>query len=226
MNLGELLAQVLPLALGAAVSPVLVIAVVAILSGPRSMSRGAAFTAGVALVTVLVLGVGYLLIGATHHTAGHTRGPLGSPTARVIVGALLLGLGLRLLLHRPAPKPGGGPLMHRLTNPDTPTAGFFGLGVGAMALNASSLVLLVAVVHEVSRANARTGTATIALVVVGLIAIAPAALPLLAARVGGDRTGAGIARAGDLLGRYGRLVIAVMLLVFGAQDLLQGLARL
>jgi hypothetical protein len=221
---GHLLAEAVPLALGAAVSPVTLLAMTAILSGARPVIRGMAFTAGVALVTALALGLGVLVIDVTGYTEGATRGPLGSPVARIIVGLLLVVFAGYVMLRRRAGS--GGRIAQLLENPATSTPRFFAIGIGVMVVNISSLVLLLAVINRVAQADVRLGSAAVVLVIVELIVILPAGVPLLAAGLGGERARMAIRQAGGFLDRYGRYIVGTMLVVFGTQHLLEGLAGL
>lgn len=182
--MGELLALILPLALGAAVSPLTLLAMLAVLSGPRPIARGAALTAGVITLTGLLLGVGFVLITATDYGEPGTRGPLGSPVASTTVGGALITYAAYLFFHRPADAGDPGPIARRLDDPRTSLMGFYGAGVGLTLVNISSLVLLLAIINNVAESRVSLGTALIVLTIAGLIATLAASGPLLVALLG------------------------------------------
>lgn len=228
--MSQLLAHVIPLAFGAAISPVILMAVVAILGGPRAIPRAVAFTVGVAAITIAVSALGLLLIetsGHRHHGPSHP-GPLATPTAHAVIGALLLLVGVLLLRPRP-PRAQGvheSRLGRLMADEHTPLWDFGVVGAISMLTNASTLVLLLAVLHEVARAQVSLVDRALALALTDLIILLPALIPLGVAALGGDRAAGLVARMGRLMTEHGRVVIGVLLLAFGLQDLLEGLAAM
>jgi len=97
--MSDLLAEVVPLALGAAISPVVFIVQLTTLTGPRPISRGAALLAGAAVVLIVISTIGVLL-GGTGFSSNDTL----KATLNVVLGALLMAVGLRALLKPPQPK--------------------------------------------------------------------------------------------------------------------------
>lgn len=222
----HLLAQVIPLALAAAVSPVILIGSVAILGGARPIARCAVFTLGAAIVTVGVAAGGLLLVELTHDTggAGH-GGPLGSPAARLIVGALLLAAAVWLFTSRPDPAKQERSAA-RLADPATPLTGFFAMGLGLMITNVTTIALLLAIIHQVARADAGLTEEVVALVVACVIILLPALVPLGAAAFGGSRARDRLGRLGTLATRYSRPVVGVLLVAFGIQHVVEGITAL
>ena len=135
------LSIVLPLALGAAVSPTLLTLQLLILAGARDQKKRAwAMCAGSAVVLF-----GYMLVLATIARGIDLATDDQSDAERAVkllAAALLLLLGLRSLRHRhDPPKPPNEKL--REAKPRL----FFGVGAGAMLGNASSLVLVLPATH-------------------------------------------------------------------------------
>lgn len=99
-DMGEAIGQTLPLAVGLALSPVPIIAVVVTLTTPRARSSGPAFVLGW-LVGLGVVGTIVLVIAGSN-----TGGDQDQPAARVrwlelVLGALLLALAVTQFRGRP-----------------------------------------------------------------------------------------------------------------------------
>jgi hypothetical protein len=174
--MGELLSKVIPLSLGAAVSPTVLALILVILGGKRAIARGAAFTAGV--FTVLA---GLTLIGLTFsHSA--SSNPANADIAKNIdgfAGILLLLIALttilRTRLHRddpaddPKPKPETNPSLHRA----------YLLGIVMMLVNFSTILLYLPAMREISDSRVAFDQKTIAVILAILITSVTATIPLL-----------------------------------------------
>jgi cytochrome c biogenesis protein CcdA len=100
----SLLGEVIPLALGAAISPVIFLLQLNTLTGARPIARGLALTAGAAVVLIVVSTLGVSLGG----TGFSTRDTLQA-VINIIFGALLIAVGLRAFsdLRRLSPRSRG-----------------------------------------------------------------------------------------------------------------------
>jgi small neutral amino acid transporter SnatA (MarC family) len=97
--MSTLLSEIVPLALGAAISPVIFLLQLTTLTGPRPIERGSALTAGAAAALIVVSTFG-VLVGDTGFS---TRDTLQA-AINIALGALLTVVGLRALLRPPKPK--------------------------------------------------------------------------------------------------------------------------
>src|SRR5438105_560231 len=97
--MGPLLGEVLPLALGAAISPVLFLLQLSTLSGQRPLARGSALAAGAA-IPLLAIGALGVALGVGNALSGHPTVKAGIDIA---LGAVLLGLAARTAFRTPAP---------------------------------------------------------------------------------------------------------------------------
>jgi uncharacterized membrane protein YfcA len=86
----------MPLALAAAISPVLFLLQLNTLTGARPVARGSALTVGAAVVLILVSTVGVLVGGTAFSTGDALRAALN-----IVLGTLLAAVGLRALLRPP-----------------------------------------------------------------------------------------------------------------------------
>lgn len=140
-TIGETIGETLPLALGIAISPMPIIAVILMLLGPNARRTGAGFLAGWVLGLLAATSVFVLLAGLIppHTSSG------GSNLPRAFVQLLLAALFLALAVRqwRGRPKPG--------VDPELPAwmaaldgFGFLravGLGIGLAALNPKNLLI-------------------------------------------------------------------------------------
>lgn len=172
---------VLPLALGAAVSPtVLMVQLLLLSGGQRPLPRSWAFALGVTATSIL-----YVTALATVAQGLSMSGGPQSVIERVIklvAAAALAALGVRSLR-----RPGAGSLVGRVQrmNADTPLWSFVVLGFVGMWLNLSSLALMLPAVHLAVSSGTQVGAQ---LVVIVLCAVAPAVVPALAATLLGSRS--------------------------------------
>ncbi|UUY04899.1 GAP family protein [Svornostia abyssi] len=194
--MGELLATVLPLALGAAVSPTLAALVIAVLaSGDDPVRRGVALTAGAAVPLVVIAAVVLL----TMHAAGAAEpGPKHRTLDGVIdlvFGVLLAAVAWRALQPTPTPQEQQAA---RAVDAPGGTARYVALGVGIMLVNFSTLALFVPAMKDIARAGVPVGQEIAAVVVVLVIVLIPAWVPVALRVAFPDRT----ARVLRPLGRW------------------------
>jgi Sap, sulfolipid-1-addressing protein len=178
---GHLLGIVLPLALGAALTPTIVgVQVVTLSARQAPLKRAWMLAAGCGLVLVIESGLALALAGRTGWSDGSsTPGAI----VKLVAAALLVLLGLHQLSKRrrgedaaPAPQA------------DEPRLGrAFALGAGLMATNFSSLVLYFPAVHEIGSSDAGMGAQVVAFVLLFSITMLPAVGPPLVVGVLGER---------------------------------------
>lgn len=210
-----------PLALGAAVSPAVLVAVVALLaSGGRRVA--AAFVAGAATFTATFTAACWLVLRT--HAIGVASGahPHRAATIDLVLGVLLVLWGLlRVVRRKPtatttAPKPPrhlGGPAA-------------FGFGFVAMATNVSSLPLLFLAARVVAHADLGTAEAVIVLAIDVVIALSLAWIPLMLACVAPSASTRILDSVHRFLVDHGRTLLTVVLLVLGPYLVIHALTRL
>jgi hypothetical protein len=211
--MGELLSKVIPLSLGAAVSPTVLALILVILGGKRAIARGAAFTAGV--FTVLA---GLTLIGLTFsHSA--SSNPANADIAKNIdgfAGILLLLIALttilRTRLHRddpaadPKPKPETNPSLHRA----------YLLGIVMMLVNFSTILLYLPAMREISDSRVAFDQKTITVILAILITSVTATIPLLVRIVAPGPAERAFTSLHALVSRHQRQIGLVIEIGFGA----------
>lgn len=170
--MGELLGQVIPLALAAAISPVVFLLQLNTLTGQRPLSRGLALTSGAALVLIAGSTVGVLLGGT-----GFSDRPTLQAVINIAFGLLLIAVGLRALLKPPKPKqPDAEPK-------PTSTWRSFLAGAGGMASNVTTFALYIPALALIAGSGLPPGQRGLAALVILLITLMVAWVPLLLAAV-------------------------------------------
>jgi hypothetical protein len=194
--MGSLLAIVLPLACGAAVSPtILALQLLTLSRSDRPVARAWAVAAGCALV-LAGLTVAALLLA-------HGTGGSGSPSeaggiVKLAAALLLLGLGVRTLT-RPAPatpKPERDSL-HPLRESSA-------LGAAMMVSNFSTIVLYFPAVHAIGIDDAGVDAKVVAFVLLYAITLVPAVGPPLVVTLLGQRATPVLQRLNDFFTAHRR----------------------
>ncbi|MGD0747628.1 MAG: GAP family protein [Acidimicrobiales bacterium] len=220
--MGTLLATVLPLALGAAVSPTLFTLEVLVLSGRRHpVSRGWAVAGGSAVMLVLYTVLGLTVLEHVVHHRGHS-----ATDAAIDLGAALLLalLAIRALRRHPTAAENHNHKASRML--DAPTAAFWGLGALAMLVNFSTLVLYLAALHQVSHSSVDLDEKVVAGLVLLLITLLPVLLPVTLVAVLGHRADPVLSRVNGFVGRHGRAITAGIEVVFCLVLLFKGIGEL
>ena len=140
------LAAVVPLAIAAALSPVILIVGVSLLGGARPRIQTSAFAIGVLATTVVMFGLGF---AASHlQRTGPEPGVLGSRWAYLVIGLFLTAAAIFVLVKRPKPRQTGH-AADRFLSRDRNPAVFTAAGVAVMITHASAFVILIAIIHAV-----------------------------------------------------------------------------
>lgn len=202
----NLVLRVLPLALGAAVSPtVLAVVLLLLATKARGKALAGAFTAG-AFVPLAALTVLTLTIWRT--AADHARHPNAvSAGIDLAFGLALILFGLHTLLT-PAPDRPPRPRSFRVGSA-------FALGVVVMATNFSSLLLVMPALKEVTQSRQPFGPKAVAVLVIVLFTMLPALVPIgfaLAAPGAADRV---LGAVRTFVQRHSRAIGMVISMVFG-----------
>jgi Sap, sulfolipid-1-addressing protein len=211
---GPLLGQVLPLALGAAISPVLFLLQLSTLTGPRPVARGTGLVAGAA-IPLLVIGTLGAVAGVGNALSGHATVKAGLDVG---LGALLLTLAARTALRAPSapkPKPERTPSLRRS----------FVLGNLAMITNVTTFALYIPALKIVAESSVGSLAKVIVTLVVFVLTLSFVLVPLVLAAVvpGSTRF---LTALGDAMTRHRRTMSLVLCLGFGTWLVIRGIAAL
>ena len=223
--MSEAIGVVLPFAVGVAISPVPIIAVILMLFSAKARVNGPMFMAAWALALAVVSVAAYLLAGvasdATEETTTETI-----KWAQVVLGALLLLIALRQWRSRPGP--GVTPEMPRwMAGIDAFTPGkAFGIGLLLAGPNPKNLLLGVAAGMALADLGLSTGEVIVSLLVYVAIGTSTIAGPVIYYLVGGDKATATLDSWKGWLAVNNAAVMAVLFLLFGVKLIGEGLPAL
>jgi len=225
VSVGELLGQVLPLALGAMISPTLLALQVLVLSSPRSpRAKAWALVVGAAVtLAAFALVVGVLLTQATAATPTHQHGWTFA-ILRTVAGLLLVTIGLRQFLAPPTPSERHHERAARLAGAGPRL--YFGVGAVGMLTDVSSLVLFVPAMHAITRSSADDGAKALVFGVLCLCVLAPVLVPALLVSLLGRRADPALAALNRFVTGHQRQINAGICFVFAAFLLVTGLAAI
>ena len=224
--MGGVVGQLLPIAVGVALSPLPIIAVVLMLVTPRGRLNGPAFILG------WWVGLGVVGTIALAVAGGTKASSQGEPATWVDVVKLVLGLLLLLVAARqwrgrpqegatpPTPKWMGA--LDSFTPLKAAAAGAFFSG-----LNPKNLLLAVAAAATIAGAGVSTGDAVIAYLIFVLVASIGVGVPVIIAFVMGDRSDRLLDQLKTWMGQNNAVIMAVLLLVIGVKligDAISGLS--
>lgn len=214
--------DVLPLAIGVAISPIPIIATILMLLAPRAGSTATAFLAG--WIAGIVVGYAvFVTIGSAVDLSSSSDGNAVTATVRVVLGLLLLGLAVKQWRNRPAP--GEEPTMPGwLAAIDKVTPGkAFALGIGLAAVNPKNLLLIVGAAVAVTRLGVGAGAMVVTGIVFTVLAASTVAVPVIGYFTMRERATAWLTGLKGWLTANNAAVMAVLLLVIGTSLLGKGI---
>ncbi len=215
---GSVVAELVPLALVIAASPLSVIPAVLVLHTPRPRPTSFAFLAGwvfgLAALTVAFVGLSELL------GEGLDRPPPWASWLRIVLGTALIVVGVWrwLTRHRSAHAPAW---LQAISNITPARAG--GAGALLAVINPKVLFICLASGLTIGTAGLGTGGAWAALIVFVLVAASSVAVPVLGYAAAGERLDEPLARLKDWLERHNAALVAVILVVIGLLVLYKGI---
>ena len=213
--MGEAIGQILPMAVGIAISPIPIIAVILMLVTAKARVNGPAFVLGW-LIGLAILGI--LVIGV----AAGVGTSSGTPAnwilwLQLVLGGLLLLVALRQFRSRP--KAGEtAPMPRWMGAIDAFTPGkALGAGILLSSLNPKNLLLGVAGAATIAQASIPTGQQAIAYIVFALIASIGVAAPVVIFFALGDRAPALLERMKTWMGQNNAVIMAILCLIIGVK---------
>ncbi len=223
--MGEAIGAVLPLAVGVALSPIPIIAVVLMLATPRGRSNGLAFVVGW-IAGLAAAGTIVLLI-----SSGAGASDRGAPALWVDVVKLVLGVALVVLAvvqwRRRSRTGGEAALPGWMTTIDTFTpAKSLGLGVALSAVNPKNLLITVGAAAAIAQTGASVGGQAVALAVFVVLGTAGPAVPVVIYFGMGDRSAQVLGSLRAWMAAHNTAIMSVLLTVIGVKLLGDGLSGL
>lgn len=224
--MGPSISEVLPFAIGVAISPIPLVAVILMLFTPRAKVNGTAFLVGWVLGLGALATVVYLVVDAANASTDSTASDSTS-TVKVVLGVVLVVAALRRWRTRPAP--GTEPELPRwMASVDHFTPGRAGgLGVLLGAVNPKNLVLTLGAAAGLAQLPGESSADAAAGIVAFVLIASSTTAACVAYRVfGGERSRARLDDARAWLLAHDDAVMTVLFLVFGVVLLADGTGRL
>ncbi len=223
--IGQAIGELLPYALGVAISPIPIIAIILMLLSTRAGANSASFLLGW-IAGVVGAAVVLLALSGALDTGDNGAPSNQSSTIKLVLGVLLMFLALRNFRKRP--KAGEeAELPKWLQSIDTLTpAKAAGLGVLLSAVNPKNLLLIAGAMVALSQYKASVGDEAVVVAVFTIIAISTVAAPVVLYRVAGAKAQHLLDEMKVWLGQNNSVVMAVLLLVIGVVVLGKGISGL
>jgi threonine/homoserine/homoserine lactone efflux protein len=220
--MGSAIGQVLPLAVGIAISPIPIIAAILMLLSPRARGTSVGFAVG--WVAGIVIGVvAFTLLSAILPARSDDA---SSPVLGVI--ELLLGAGLLLLAvrqWRTRPKRGEAvELPTWMSAIDSMTFGkALALGFLLSAVNPKNLLLAISAGVTIGGLGLPAGQIVVVVIVYALLAASTVLVPVVAYLIATELMTQPLQALREWLGAYNAAIMAVLLLVLGVSMIGKGL---
>jgi hypothetical protein len=214
--MGQAIGNSLPLAVGVALSPIPIIAVVLMLTSHRARSNGPAFVIGW-LIGLAVIGAIVLSVAGP---AGASKS--GSPATwvswvKIVLGAALLLVAARQFRGRPKDSDEAG-LPKWMASIDTmkPLA-VLGLAALLGGVNPKNLLLAVSAGASIAQTGISGADQAIAYAVFALIGTIGVGTPVVIYFALGERSESMLAKLKDWMGRHNAVIMSVLCLVIGVK---------
>lgn len=223
--MGEAIGQIIPLALGVALSPIPIIAVVLMLGTPLGRVNGPAFVLG---WIVGLTAVGALILVLSHSLdAADVGGPADwAGWLKLVLGVLLVGVAVRQWQGRPkGDAPTEFPAWMQAIDQFSPGKAT-GLGVLLSAVNPKNLLLTVSAAVAIASFGASSADESVALAAFIVIATVGPALPVGIYLLMGDRAVSLLDGLKAWMGENDVVIMVVLLGVIGAKLLGDGISVL
>jgi len=225
MGAGQGISEVLPFAIGIAISPVPIIAVILIVFSNRARVNGPAFLLGWVLGLAVVSTAVYLFADAADAATDSTTSD-GISWGKIVLGVVLLGLARRKFAQRPgAGHTAALPNWMATVETISPVKAA-GLAVVLAVVNPKNLVLAVGAATGLGQLGLDTDDAVVALVV--FVAVASLSILLVVGYdlLGGQRARSSLDDMKAWLTEHNDAVMAVLFLVFGVVLIAKGIGLL
>ncbi len=222
--MGGVIGDILPLALGVAISPMPVIAAILMLLSPKARTTGVGFMVGWIAGIVIAVTAFTLLSSLLPAEDSDASKPIQG-TIKLVLGVLLLLLAVKQWRGRPsgdvAPQL---PKWMSAIDTLTPVKGL-GLGVLLSALNPKNLILAAGAGVVIGSGGLSTGQTVVVIVIFTAIASCTVAVPVIAYLVAADRMAQPLESLRTWLVRENATVMAVLLLVIGVVMIGKGIGN-
>ncbi|MDN5762076.1 MAG: GAP family protein [Microlunatus sp.] len=220
--MGEVIGDILPLALGITISPVPIIAAILMLLSPKAKGTSVGFLLGWIAGIVIALVV-FILLASVITPADPDQPQPVAGVIKLLLGALMLVMALKQWRGRPhgdeePALPGWMSAIDQMT-----AVKGFGLGFLLSAVNPKNLLMGAGAGVTIGSAGLGGGSVAVAVIVFTVIAAASVAVPVIGYLVAAKAMAGPLESLRTWLVRNNATVMAVLLLVIGVTLLGKGL---
>ena len=220
--MGAVIGEILPLALGVAISPIPIIAAILMLLSPKARVTSVGFLLGWVLGIVVAVSVFTLLSSILPEQDEDASKPIQG-VIQLVLGAGLLLLALRQWRGRP--KAGEEPQMPKwmqaIDKVTLPVA--LGLGFLLSAINPKNLLLAAAAGVDIGSAGLDVGSIVLVILVFTLIAASTVLVPVVGYLIAAEKLRGPLDALRVWLGKENAVIMAVLLLVIGVSLIGKGI---
>ncbi|WP_305780748.1 GAP family protein [Nocardia nova] len=219
--MGAVIGDLLPLAVGVAISPIPIVAAILIILSANAARAGTGFAIGWLLGIVVVTTI-FVLLSGTMSDSENEHPSTVTAWIKIVLGIVLLGLAARQWQSRSETDiPGWMRAIDTLS-----AVGAVGLGAMLSAVNPKNLLLCISAGVAIGTSGIGGGRQVIAVVVFTVIAAASVLAVVIGYLVAADRLREPLDSARRWLQADNHVVMAIVLLVMGAVVLGKGIGGL
>jgi threonine/homoserine/homoserine lactone efflux protein len=223
--MGSVIGEILPLALGIAISPIPVIAAILMLLSPKAKAASVGFMLGWICGIVIALTIFILLASALPQDQSDQPQPVAG-VIKILLGAVMILLALKQWRGRPHDD-AEPPMPKWMSAIGSMTAGKgFGLGFLLSAVNPKNLLMAVAAGMIIGSAGLSAGSVITVVIVFTIIAASSVTVPVVAYLVAAQAMAGPLESLRGWLVRNNATVMAVLLLVIGVTVIGKGIGNL
>jgi threonine/homoserine/homoserine lactone efflux protein len=222
--MGPVIGEILPLAVGIAISTVPIIAAILMLLSPKAKGASVGFLLGW-ITGIVVAIVVFTLLSSVLPAQDESGSSPVRGVIKIILGALLLFLALRQWRGRPAE--GEQATMPKwMSAIDSMTAGkALGLGFLLSAVNPKNLLMAISAGLIIGGAGLAVGQTVVVIVMFVLLAASTVLIPVVAYLIASERLAGPLDRLRAWLVNNNATIMAVLLLVIGVAVIGKGIGR-
>ncbi len=223
--MGQGISEILTFAVGVAISPVPIIAVILMLFSQRARVNGPAFLLGWVVALGAVSAAVYAVSDASNASTSSTASDTIS-WGKIALGVLLVLLAARTWRQQPAPGE-EAPMPKWMSGIDSLTAGkALGLGLLLAGINPKNLILTAGAAAGLAQLGLSTSDVIVSLIVFVVIGSLTIAGPVGYYLVGGENAKGRLDTVKSWLAAHNAAVMTVLFLVFGATLIAKGIPPL
>jgi hypothetical protein len=223
--MGQAIGQTLSLAVGVALSPVPIIAVILMLVTARARLNGPAFILGW-LVGLAVVGTVVLLVAGPANASDDGEPATWVGVLKLVLGALLVLVALRVGRGRPRAGVEAAPPQGMAAIDSFPPPKAAGAGAVLAGANPKNLLLAVAAAAAIAQTGIPGGEQAIAYAVFAIVGTIGVGAPVVIYFAMGDRAGPILDGLKQWMGAHNAVIMSVLCLVIGAKLIGDGIAGL